>query len=431
MNIANQGFPGFRADLNDALGALVSNSSGATAPATTFAHQFWVDTSANPSILKVRNADNDAFITIGEIDQTGDKFNLKCANATILENLTVNAQGDVRFADSDSSHFIAFQAPATVTSNVTFTLPAADGTNGQVIQTNGSGALSFATVAASPGGSNTQVQFNDSSSFGGDAGLTYNKTTDVLTVTGGAVLQGCTAGRGAGAVELNTAFGFSALNSNTTGTENTAIGRNALAANIIGTRSVAIGTQTLPSATAGANTAIGPYVGFFVTTGTKNLAIYGGFNGAGELSAGLVGTVTIGTQDAERIRVNTDGFLVPLVHSQTTGSAANVFVDTNGKMSRSTSSQRYKKNIQDAVHGLDKVLQLRPVTFNHINPDEDGIVYGGLIAEEVHDLGLTEFVEYTWDGKPDSLRYGHMVSVLVKAVQELNARLVALETQGA
>ena len=146
MNIANQGFPGFRADLNDALAALVSNSSGATAPATTFAHQLWVDTAADPSILKIRNADNDAFITIGEIDQTGDKFNLKCANATILENLTVNAQGDVRFADSDSSHYVAFQAPATVTSNVTFTLPSADGTTGQALVTNGSGTLSFATA---------------------------------------------------------------------------------------------------------------------------------------------------------------------------------------------------------------------------------------------------------------------------------------------
>ena len=183
MNIANQGFPGFRADLNDALAALVSNSSGATAPATTFAHQLWVDTAADPSILKIRNADNDAFITIGEIDQTGDKFNLKCANATILENLTVNAQGDVRFADSDSSHFIAFQAPATVTSNVTFTLPAADGTSGQAIQTDGSGTLSFATISASPGGSTTQVQFNNAGAFGGISGVTTDGTRMTASTT--------------------------------------------------------------------------------------------------------------------------------------------------------------------------------------------------------------------------------------------------------
>jgi hypothetical protein len=72
MNIANQGFPAFRSDLNDALAALVSQSSGATAPATTFAHQVWIDTAADPSVLKIRNADNDAWVSVLEINQTTD-----------------------------------------------------------------------------------------------------------------------------------------------------------------------------------------------------------------------------------------------------------------------------------------------------------------------------------------------------------------------
>jgi hypothetical protein len=79
MNIANQGFPAFRSDLNDALAALVSNSSGSTEPSTTFADQFWLDTSASPSVLKIRNADNDAWITVGNIDQSSDTFNLPIA----------------------------------------------------------------------------------------------------------------------------------------------------------------------------------------------------------------------------------------------------------------------------------------------------------------------------------------------------------------
>jgi hypothetical protein len=148
MNIANQGFPAFRADLNDQLEALVTNSSGATEPSTKFPHQFWVDTAADPSVLKIRNEDNDAWITIGEIDQTGDKFNLNCANATIAENLSLNAQGDLRFFDSDSSNYVAFQAPATVSSNLTWTLPATDGASGEALTTNGSGTLSWA--AATP-----------------------------------------------------------------------------------------------------------------------------------------------------------------------------------------------------------------------------------------------------------------------------------------
>ncbi len=63
-------------------------------------------------------------------------------------NLTLNAQGDLRFADADSSNWVAFQGPATVSSNVTWTLPSADGTANQVLSTNGSGTLSWATPAA-------------------------------------------------------------------------------------------------------------------------------------------------------------------------------------------------------------------------------------------------------------------------------------------
>jgi hypothetical protein len=61
-------------------------------------------------------------------------------------HLQLNAQGDLRFADSDSSNYVAFQAPATVASNVTWTLPGVDGTSGQVLSTDGSGTLSWATA---------------------------------------------------------------------------------------------------------------------------------------------------------------------------------------------------------------------------------------------------------------------------------------------
>jgi hypothetical protein len=71
----------------------------------------------------------------------------------------------------------------SITINSAYTFPTSDGTADQVLTTNGSGTLSFATISGggSPGGSDTQVQFNDGGSFGGDAGLTYNKTTDLLT----------------------------------------------------------------------------------------------------------------------------------------------------------------------------------------------------------------------------------------------------------
>jgi len=66
-------------------------------------------------------------------------------SVVFTNNAILNSQNDLRFADSDSSNWIAFQAPATVASNVTWTLPATDGTNNQVLTTNGSGTLSWSS----------------------------------------------------------------------------------------------------------------------------------------------------------------------------------------------------------------------------------------------------------------------------------------------
>jgi len=67
----------------------------------------------------------------------------------IAGDAQLQAQGDLRFADADSTNYVAFQAPSTVASNVTWTLPAADGTLNQGLVTNGSGVLSFVTTSAS------------------------------------------------------------------------------------------------------------------------------------------------------------------------------------------------------------------------------------------------------------------------------------------
>ena len=75
FTIANQGFPAFRADLNSALQALASTSSGTSAPSTTFAYQLWVDTTTTTgNIFYIRNAANDGNIEIGRINQTSGKF---------------------------------------------------------------------------------------------------------------------------------------------------------------------------------------------------------------------------------------------------------------------------------------------------------------------------------------------------------------------
>ena len=88
INIANQGFPAFRADLNSALAALVSNNSGASAPATTFANMPWYDTTNN--IFKLRNADNDAWISVFTLNQTTDAITA-IGSVTLADLATIAA----------------------------------------------------------------------------------------------------------------------------------------------------------------------------------------------------------------------------------------------------------------------------------------------------------------------------------------------------
>ena len=114
-------------------------------------------------------------------------------------------------------------------------------------------------------------------------------------------------------------------------------------------------------------------------------------------------------------------------YNNTTGSGANVFVASDGLLQRSTSSLKYKTDVIDATHGLTDLLKLRSVTYKGKN--DGGTIFGGLIAEEVHEAGLTEFVQYAEDGSPDALSYGNMVSLCVKAIQELKAELDATKAE--
>ena len=68
---------------------------------------------------------------------------LPTTGGTLSGNLTLSNQSDLRFGDSDNTNWVGFQAPSTVLSNILWTLPAADGTSGQLLSTNGSGTLSW------------------------------------------------------------------------------------------------------------------------------------------------------------------------------------------------------------------------------------------------------------------------------------------------
>jgi len=121
------------------------------------------------------------------------------ASVVFTNNAILNAQSDLRFGDADSSNWVAFRAPETVSSNVTWTLPATDGSNAQVLTTNGSGTLSFVTptVTISPQTSSSSTFFIpftstttgniSAANIGNDAvlGLSYIPSTGTLAAGAG------------------------------------------------------------------------------------------------------------------------------------------------------------------------------------------------------------------------------------------------------
>ena len=92
FTLANQGFPSMRADMNSAYQALASNSSGATAPTTTFAHQWWYDTTNDK--LMIRDAANTAWAEFSSgagATGGGDDLVFYENDQTITTNYTVIA----------------------------------------------------------------------------------------------------------------------------------------------------------------------------------------------------------------------------------------------------------------------------------------------------------------------------------------------------
>jgi hypothetical protein len=70
---------------------------------------------------------------------------LPATGGTLTGNVTVANQFDLRFgeATANGSNYVGFQAPAAIAADLTWTLPAADGTVGQILGTNGSGVLAW------------------------------------------------------------------------------------------------------------------------------------------------------------------------------------------------------------------------------------------------------------------------------------------------
>ena len=197
-NIANASGASVRSDLNAVFDAIKTLNSGGTDPSNTAAFMPYVDT-ADSNNLKIRNAANNGFTTVGSVDSanlgllpraggtmTGQLLADDSAGASApaisfdgdtdtgifragantmgfatagVERVEISDSGldmsnglPIRFQDSSGAPFVALKSPSSVSSNVTFTLPGTDGSAGEFLKTDGSGNLSFSIVQGVPSG---------------------------------------------------------------------------------------------------------------------------------------------------------------------------------------------------------------------------------------------------------------------------------------
>ena len=101
-------------------------------------------------------------------------------SASSFEQINLPTQNEIRFEDASGGQYVALKAGTTVASNVTFTLPTADGTADQVLKTDGSGALAFATIS---GGAAWQAVVTSSLTVVSKNGYFVDTSSAAITAT--------------------------------------------------------------------------------------------------------------------------------------------------------------------------------------------------------------------------------------------------------
>jgi hypothetical protein len=273
----------------------------------------------------------------------------------------------------------------------------------------------------------------------------------------------------------NTALGYQALKSATTGGYNVAVGYQALLDNVDGSHNTAVGRLALEnfepsSANEGHNSALGALAGNDISTGTFNTSLgsNSGHDGTNNLTTGtqntFLGAYTNGSGanagNQTVIGYNADGTGDnEIALGNTSISAIKAQVTS---ITAYSSDERTKKDVADYdLKGVDFIKELKLKTYLYKNPvdfpdeirhskwdakDEDGNLIHerpsdptetqvGLIAQEVeaalakHGVGNVETYAPTQDSGIKTLTYGNLIFPLIKAVQELSARIEELESK--
>jgi hypothetical protein len=208
----------------------------------------------------------------------------------------------------------------------------------------------------------------------------------------------------------NSAFGVFSLTANTTGEVNTAFGYGSMISNTTGNTNSAFGQESLSSNTTGVNnTALGRSAGSSITTGSNNTVI----GASSEPSSSSVSNqITLGN------------FQITTLRCQVTSIT-------------SLSDARDKKNIESLPTGLEFVNSLNPVKFDWDMRDggKVDVPDTGFIAQDLMEVedatGIADYLKLTFRDNPEKLEasYGRLVPILVKAIQDLSAKVHDLEEQ--
>jgi len=176
-------------------GILASNIVGTIANANFSAYAGNVVTAAQPNITSLGNLTSLTVIGNASASNLSVSGSSTTTNLSILGNANVGAAGtllvlgDVDFTQSDNIDLGNIE-----------NLHIDGGINGYVLSTDGAGNLSWAAGGGGgngvPGGSNTQVQYNDSGTFGGSVFFTFNEATNNVNIAGNLIANSFTMGSG-------------------------------------------------------------------------------------------------------------------------------------------------------------------------------------------------------------------------------------------
>src|SRR6266403_577904 len=265
--------------------------------------------------------------------------------------------------------------------------------------------------------------------------LSNNTTGYANTAAGVVALSSNTTGG------LNTATGVDALSSNTTGHDNTANGFTALYSNTTGYHNTANGYYALYSnTTSNSNTAEG-YQALQNNTGSDNtgLGVNAGLNlttGSQNIDIGNSGVAgESNTMRIGRAGNQTRAFIAGIRGVTTANAnAVPVVIDSAGQLGTMSSSKRFKKEIKPMDQTSEAILALKPVTF-HYKSDGTGTPQFGLIAEEVAQVNA-DLVVRGDDGEIYTVRYDAVNAMLLneflkehQKVQEQGATVAELKKQ--